>query len=136
PFPHELGSAKVSIVSRRSRKMRESEAVRLINESGALLVFPIDNRPEPASLWSGFFPRSQMRWEWDDGGDDRVHRLWHLRAELSTTRKVIYTKWYRGRATYLSIPLFRSMLRALNPEGLPGVARRTVGLSSEARSLL
>ncbi len=71
-----------------------------------------------------------MRWEWDDDGDDRVSRLWHLRAELSTTRKAVYTKWFRGKATYFSRPVFEAMLRALNPGGFEA------GLSEDARRLL
>lgn len=72
-----------------------------------------------------------MRWEWDESGDQGVADLWNLRGELSTTRKVVYTKWYRGRATYFSRPLFVAMLRRLNPEG---VAREA--LSAPARRIL
>lgn len=112
-------------------RMNPKSAVTAINRAGALLVFPIGNRKEPASLWSHFYPRSEMRWEWDEAGDDRVSRLWHLKTELSTTRQVVYTKWYQGRATYFSKPLFAAMLRSLNPE------REIVhGLSANARKLL
>ena len=62
-------------------------AIAAIEKSGAILVFPLDNRKEPASIWSHFYPRTPMRWEWDDSGDNRVGDLWHLRTELSTTRK-------------------------------------------------
>jgi hypothetical protein len=110
--------------------MNSKSAIGAIDRAGALLVFPIDNKKDPASLWSHFFPRSQMRWEWDESGDNRVAHLWHLKTELSTTKKVVYTKWFRGRATYFSRELFTQLLRALNP-GDP-----TVGLSSEARTIL
>jgi hypothetical protein len=111
--------------------MNQRSAIAAIERAGALLVFPMDNRPEPASLWSHFFPRDEMRWEWDEDGDNRVSDLWHLRSALSTTRKVVYTKWYRGRATYLSRPLFVGLLRTLNPEG-----QRPRGLSPEAERVL
>ena len=94
----------------------QKTAIEAIEKHGALLVFPVDNRKEPLSIWSCFYPRSPMRWEWDEDGDNRVAGLWHLRADLSTTKKVVYVKWYQGRATYLSRPLFTAMLRALNPE--------------------
>lgn len=110
--------------------MDRKSAIAAINRMGALLVFPIDNRKEPASLWSHFYPRSEMRWEWDESGDDRVVNLWHLKTELSTTRKVVYSKWFRGRATYLSFELFGALLRALNPSG-PEYA-----LSADARRIL
>jgi hypothetical protein len=98
------------------KKMNAADAIRAIDAAGALLVFPISNKPEPKSLWSHFFPRSPMEWEWDEDGDDRVSDLWHLRAALSTTRKVVYTKWFQGRATYFSREIFTALLRAMNPD--------------------
>lgn len=108
-------------------------AIRAIEKHGALLVFPVDNLREPLSIWSCFYPRSPMRWEWDEDGDNRVASLWHLRADLSTTRKVVYVKWYQGRATYLSRSLFTAMLRVLNPDldSLPALgplARRILAI--------
>ena len=97
--------------------MNRTSAISAINAAGVLLVFPIGNKKQPASLWSHFHPRKPMRWEWDESGDAGVADLWHLRSELSTTRKVVYTKWYQGRATYFSKPVFTATLRALNPVG-------------------
>src|SRR5580700_7343374 len=97
------------------KHMTSPSAIAAINRAGALLVFPMDNRKEPSSIWSHFYPRTPMRWDWDESGDNRVADLWHLRSELSTTGKVIYTKWFRGRATYFSRALFTHLLRALNP---------------------
>lgn len=106
--------------------MKLKSAVSAINEHGVLLVFPIDNAPEPRSLWSVAYPKSKMRWEWDGNGDDRVSTMWHLREELSRSGKVVYTKWYRGRATFFSRDVFTALLsiylrepnfkRALGPE--------------------
>jgi hypothetical protein len=114
----------------RKGKKREAaiDAIRAINRQGCLLVFPIDNRKEFASIWSEFYPRTPMRWEWDEDGDDRVARLWHLRAELSTCNDVIYTKWFRGRATFFSRPVFTALLRLLGNSEL--------GLSREAKLIL
>ena len=85
-------------------------AIKKVNARGALLVFPLQNRKEPPSLWSEFYPRSKMKWEWDDGGDSRVADLWHLQEELSRSGKVVYTKWYRGRATLFSKTVFQALL--------------------------
>ena len=85
-------------------------AIGKVNKRGMLLVFPINNRKEPASLWSEFFPRSEMRWEWDNDGDTRVADLWHLRERLSSSGKVIYSKWFRGRATVISFELCAAMM--------------------------
>lgn len=54
-----------------------------------------------------------MRWEWDSGGDSRVPLLWHLREELSRSKKVVYCKWYRGRATFFSRDTFVNFLSVL-----------------------
>jgi hypothetical protein len=102
-------------------------AIEAIKHRGILLVFPMDNRKEPASIWSEFYPKSEMRWEWDETGDNRVADLWHLRAQLSNCNEVVYTKWFRGRATFLSREIFTALLRLL---GSP------LGLSRQARDVL
>jgi hypothetical protein len=58
-----------------------------------------------------------------------------LKTELSTTGKVVYSKWYRGRATYFSKPLFVAILRALNPH-LDDSFRNQATLSVPARKIL
>lgn len=82
------------------------KALQAIEKRGALLVYPLQNRAEPLSLWSELYPRSKMRWEWDADGDDRVASLWMLRAELSSSREVVYAKWFQGRATFFSFETF------------------------------
>lgn len=111
--------------------MNVSSAVKHINKKSMLLVFPQENKKEPASLWYEFFPRTKMRWEWDENGDGRVGDLWFLREKLSLSRKVIYAKWFRGRATLISFKLFPAMLKAANPD-LPNAP----GLSFAAREIL
>ena len=106
-------------------RMTRAGAIAAIERAGVLLVFPVANRPEPASLWAHFHPGEPMEWEWDEDGDDRVARLWHLRAELSTTDAVVYTKWFRGRATYFSRGLFTAMLRALTSGRAPNSGMRS-----------
>ena len=81
-----------------------------INKNGVLLVFPIKNRKEPHSLWSALHPKKIMRWEWDDSGDNNVANMWSLMKRLSSCREVVYSKWYQGRATFFSRPLFSAML--------------------------
>lgn len=88
-------------------------AITKVNKRGMLLVYPINNKPEPPSLWSEFY-RDEMRWEWDSGADDRVSQIWHLRERLSTSNKVVYTKWFRGRATLISFELFPALVRLLS----------------------
>jgi len=92
-------------------KMTLESAVEAINRHGVLLTFPIDNQSDPPALWSVFYPRSQMRWEWEANADNRVPKLWHLKTELSASRQVVYTKRYKGRATFFSKTLFKALLR-------------------------
>ena len=80
-----------------------------------MLVYPIANRKAPRSLWSVLYPRSEMHWAWDENADDRVVGLWHLRERLARSRKVVYAKWFRGRAVFISRDLFTSMLAAVAP---------------------
>lgn len=85
-------------------------AIEKINKNGLLLVYPIKNKKEPASLWSEFYPRSNMNWSWDEDGDDRVMQMWMLMKELSDCGDVVYSKWYRGRATFFSKEIFVNLL--------------------------
>ncbi|MBX3041262.1 MAG: hypothetical protein KF789_11205 [Bdellovibrionaceae bacterium] len=86
------------------------KAIQAIEARGALLVFPDGNKAEPPSLWSVLHPRTEMRWSWDADGDNRVPKLWVLREELSRSSSVIYSKWYRGRATFFSRSDFVDLL--------------------------
>jgi len=87
--------------------------ITFINKHHALLVFPIKNKNEPLSLWQVLYPRSKMRWEWTEDADNRVVRLWHSKEELSRSGQVVYSKWYKGKATFFSKELFTYLL-ALN----------------------
>jgi hypothetical protein len=88
-----------------------SQAISAIEKNGILLVFPIKNRKDYNSLWKELYPRSEMKWEWNEDSDNRVAKLWHLREELSKSREVVYSKWLNGRATFFSIPLFKALYR-------------------------
>lgn len=93
--------------------MNQRSAIAKINKYGMLLVFPINNSRAPRSLWYEFFPRTAMRWQWDAEGDSRVSDLWLLMKKLSANPKVVYSKWFRGRATFFSRDLFEAMLCTL-----------------------
>jgi hypothetical protein len=109
------------------RAPSERSAVAAIERHGVLLVYPLANRAEPASLWSVLYPGVRMRWAWDEGADDRVVHLWHLRERLAHERQVVYGKWYKGRAVFFSRELFAAMLAVQR--------KRTLALSREAREL-
>ena len=90
--------------------MNQKAAIEKINARGVLLVFPINNSKEPRSLWSEFHPRTAMRWEWNESGDNRVSEMWSLMKNLSDSKKVVYSKWYQGRATFFSRELFTALV--------------------------
>lgn len=92
---------------------KRQKIIKAIEKEGCLLVYPLDNRKEPKSIWSCLYPRSEMRWEWDENGDNRVGELWVLRTELSESRDVVYSKWYRNRATFFSKEIFVNLLAYL-----------------------
>lgn len=111
--------------------MKLSRAVSVIDRLGIVLVYPIDNKPEPPSLWSELHPRSEMKWSWDEDADPRVAELWHLRERLAHSSDVAYAKWFRGRATFFSLPVFHAILGRLGEAGNP-----LAGLPHEASEIL
>lgn len=111
--------------------MNVRSAISKINKNGALLVFPHNNRPEPNSLWKEFFPRKKLRWEWNEDGDNSVFDLWALMKRLSDNKKVVYSKWHQGRATFFSRELFKAMLCIYRQQG-----SLEAGLNFESRDLL
>jgi hypothetical protein len=92
-------------------------AISVVDRLGICLVYPVDNKPEPVSLWSALYPRSKMSWSWDSDADPRVAQVWHLRERLAHSGEVAYAKWFRGRATFFSLPVFHALLGRLTEAG-------------------
>ena len=115
----------------KKKTISQAQAIKAIDQQGILLVYPIQNREKPSSLWSVFYPGVEMVWEWEDDSDARVFQLWHLKTELGTTREVIYAKWYQGRATFFSKEVFCNLLALA---GTPKLGKQN--LSREARQIL
>jgi hypothetical protein len=109
---------------------KRQKVIQAIEKEGCLLVYPLDNRKEPRSIWSELYPRTPMRWEWDQEGDNRVAELWILREELSRGGDVVYSKWYRNRATFFSKECFIHLISFL------GTSRDEVRLPREAQDAL
>lgn len=105
------------------------KAVEKVEANGILLVYPIKNEKNPASLWYALYPRSKMFWDWSDDGDGRVAELWHLRTKLSESREVVYAKWFQDRATVFSREIFTAMLKLMNVPALENtLSERASGL--------
>ena len=95
--------------ARLRNRLQLPAAVASIRQHGALLVFPINNRELPHSLWAEFFPKTRMVWDWNDDSDAR-RDMWQMMKRLSDCREVVYSKWYQGRATFFSHEFFAAML--------------------------
>jgi len=119
-------------MARMTRAQIRKAAISAINKRGCLLVYPVNNKAEPRSIWSELWPRSRMRWEWDSGGDNRVAELWYLKEELSRSNQVVYAKWFQNRATLISREVFVWLLAYLRSHdlaaGLGGDSRNAVDL--------
>lgn len=100
------------------RRFGIEESIKSINQEGVLLVFPLNNRAEPRALWHVAHPRKPMRWEWSEDGDDDVVRMWALMKSLSQDRRVVYSKWHQGRATFFSRQVFAALHRVLSERPL------------------
>ena len=113
-----------------TRSLMRKKAIQALNRRGCLLVYPLANRREPGSIWSELFPRSRMRWEWDQDGDTRVSDLWRLREELSRSNQVVYAKWFQGRSTFFSLEVFTLLLAFLRSASVASA------LNGESREIL
>lgn len=89
------------------------KAIQAINKRGILLLYPVNNRKAPASIWSELFPRSKMVWDWNEDSDNRVAELWYLKDYLSKSKEVVYVKWFQGRATFFARDTFVDLMAAL-----------------------
>ena len=103
----------------------------LIEKLGICLVFSVKNQSDPPSLWSALYPGESMIWEWDEDGDSRVADLWHLRMHLAESRKVVYAKWFSGRATFFSRDVYREILGRMEARG-----KLRAAMTREAGALL
>jgi hypothetical protein len=112
-------------------------AVSIVDRLGICLVYPIDNAREPPSLWSELYPRSKMEWSWNADADPRVAEVWQLREELARSSEVAYAKWFRGRATFFSLPVFHALLGRFAAAGdvFAGLPHESMELLERLREL-
>lgn len=117
--------------------MKLARALSIVDRLGFCLVYPIDNAREPPSLWSELHPRSKMEWSWDADADPRVAEVWHLREQLARSSDVAYAKWFRGRATFFSLPVFHALLGRLTQAGdvLAGLPHESTELLERLREV-
>jgi len=86
------------------------DAVRFIDAAGYCLLFPIKNVPLP-SLYYAMARRAPFTW------DDYGAKLWEWKDNLPRQRRAFYSKYFRGRGTFISIKLLPHFL-AMESTGL------------------
>jgi hypothetical protein len=85
-----------------------AEAVQFIDAAGFCLLFPVKNVPLP-SLYYAMAHRAPLTW------DKHSVKLWQWKDELPRKRRALYTKYFRGRGTFIScamLPHFLAMRAA------------------------
>lgn len=117
--------------------MRLSTLQRIVERRGIVLVYPLPHVP---SLWSELYPGAPMDWDWSADADPRIADLWHGRERLAKSSDVAYAKWFRGRATFFSLPVFHALLGRLAAAGdvlggLPFEAQNVLELLRERSPL-
>ncbi len=79
-----------------ARVSKPSEAVRFIDHVGFCMLFPVKNVSLP-SLHYAVAKRQPTGW------DKYVQLVWKWKDELPKQRRALYTKYFKGRGTFLSL---------------------------------
>ena len=88
---------------RPKRVVTAADAVRFIDSVGYCLLFPIRSLPLP-SLYYACARRECTDW------DRYCLRIWKWKDELGRRRRALYTKYFKGRGTFLSLKLLPHFL--------------------------
>ena len=88
---------------RPKRVVTAADAVRFIDSVGYCLLFPIRGLPLP-SLYYACARRECTTW------DKYCLRIWKWKDELGQRRRAFYTKYFKGRGTFLSVKLLPHFL--------------------------
>ncbi len=80
-----------------------ADAVRFIDSAGFCLLFPVKNVPLP-SLYCAMARGIPVSW------DKYTAKLWEWKDELPLRRRALYTKYFRGRGTFISRAMLPNFL--------------------------
>ena len=106
-----------SEVSWPKRVVTPADAVRFIDGVGFCLLFPIRNLPLP-SLYYAMSHRAHADW------DRTAKKIWEWKDELGQQRRALYTKYLRGRGTFISLKLLPALLATHEAAAAPGDQER------------
>ncbi len=106
-------------------KANLQSAIREVERLGRVAIFPEKNRKKSSiiSLWELFYPRTPMRWEWDESADKGVVKLWWLKNEVARTQKVLYGRFFSNRPVLVSLAEAQRILKSLKSQPLSPLAR-------------
>jgi hypothetical protein len=106
-------------------KATVENAIREVERLGCVAVFPEKSSKKSSivSLWELFYPRSPMKWEWDESADNRVVKLWWLKNEVARTQKVLYGRFFSNRPVFVSPSEAQKILKSLHLRPLSPLAR-------------
>ncbi len=85
------------------RVVTSADAVRFIDAVGYCLLFPIKNLPLP-SLYYAVARRRAVTW------DKHCEKIWEWKGLLGRQRRALYTKYFKGRGTFISLTLLPHFL--------------------------
>jgi hypothetical protein len=98
------------------RVLTVTEAVKYIDATGFCMLFPVANVPLP-SLYCAVTrrnPREEMIW------DKYSAMVWRWKDELPRRCRALYTKYFRGRGTFISLKLLPHFLAMRGVVVVPG----------------
>ena len=127
---HSLGSE----VRGPRRVVTPNDAVRFIDAVGFCLLFPIKNLPLP----SLYYAVARRDIHLGPGWDKYCEKIWEWKGDLGRRRRAFYTKYFKGRGTFISLKLLPHFLAMRNSAASAGDAEvyyRAGHISADARAI-
>jgi len=111
-----------------------SDAVHFIDAVGYCLLFPIKHLPLPSLYYAVARRDIHLGPSWDK----YCEKIWEWKGELGRRRRAFYTKYFKGRGTFISLkllPHFLAMRNSAANESDAEVYYRAGHISADARAI-
>ncbi|HMD31620.1 MAG TPA: hypothetical protein VKG84_06905 [Candidatus Acidoferrales bacterium] len=132
PFARGSGRAgRSGRLSAQKRVVTAADAVRFIDAAGYCLLFPVQGLPLP-SLYYACARRECTTW------DQYCLRIWKWKDEFGRQRRAFYTKYFKGRGTFISLKLLPHFLAGEGSAFGPGDFDRAYAagrITADARTI-
>ena len=116
------------------RVVTPADAVRFIDAVGYCLLFPIKNLPLP----SLYYAVARRYIHLGPGWDKYCEKIWEWKGSLGGQRRAFYTKYFKGRGTFISLkllPHFLAMLDSAADATQAEAFYRAGKISADARAI-